>query len=666
MSGVVDQALYGYEDGHRLIASSVPIGAESGRILRSLTDMAFDGEARCYLTCLPLAEFGRYVLIRSWPALEVARPGAVWSHVLLVDFVDLGAFDDLSILASLFERPKVGKDGEPPVEQYSVARKLPPRSAAGSRKRAKAEDDERLRALSAAYVENGTGVLRVADVERLEALLFEMWSQQWPRLRRSFAFRTRYRAAESSVVFDLQFVERLHRDQVDGSPDLQETAWLEYLARDLVDRQAAFREFLRRFGAESDNGKVDLHGLVAVWLQLKRHTEPSELSTEVCGSFRKQHSMRELKRALFGPLDEMRMIGPEGECERLVAILAARPAKALDLKDLEFRARVEHLWRAERDEAVGLLFGLRDWEPSNKRALSILMQSAVANVSAANVADLAVSDDSLAIALVGQRPELLCAASVWRGGEPFVSELLELTRDLDSEARHEVVIALLKSNLVAAGDVLAQEPALWWGALGWAAAAIAEGRSLPRTAATLERALETVGPGSVGSAPRQLPADVRVLLALVSRPSFGLWRQISAGEWAEVSDDVLRIEDGPMRSRGLIILLGASGLAASADTRSKLWQKAFGPLHRAIETNDVDQADLASLAEVLPNPSEGWQERLRKGLVKEIKKDRWTPQEVKQVVDSVPAHRAKMLEDLETKKKSRKKWLRDIFDFVTP
>ncbi len=120
-----------------------------------------------------------------------------------------------------------------------------------------------------------------------------------------------------------------------------------------------------------------------------------------------------------------------------------------------------------------------------------------------------------------------------------------------------------------------------------------------------------------------------------------------------------------MRNRGLVILLAASGLATSPSIRSELWQGVFGPLHKAIEANDVDQADLASLNEILPKPNESWQERLRKGLVKEIKKDRWAPQQVKQAVDAAPAHRQEMLEDLETKKKSRKKWLRDIFDFVT-
>jgi hypothetical protein len=665
MSGAVDQALYGYEDGHRLIASSVPIGAEPGRILRSLTDMAFDGEADSYLTCLPLVELGRYALIRSWPAPEVTRPGAVWSHVLLVDFVDLGALDHLGVLASLFKRPKTGKDGESPGKQYSVARKLPVGSTTTSIPQPKADDDERLRTLWTAYGEDSSGVLRVAGVERLEALLFEIWTQQWPRLRRSFAFRTRYRVAESSAAFDLQLVERLHRDQTNGSLNLQPPGWLERLARDLIKPTATFRGFLRRFGAESENGKVDLQGLVGIWLQLEQEADPRELSTEVCVSFRKQHSMGELKRTLFGPFDAAKKIGPHGELERLIAILAARPAKALDLNDLEFEARVDGLWRGKGDDAVRLLCGLGNWEPSNKRALSILMRSAVENVSAANIVTVATSDDNLALALVEQRPDLLRSASLWRGDEPFVSELLELTRGLDSESRQEVVVALLKNNAQAASDVLAQEPALWWDGLEWAAAAIAEGRSLPRTVAALGRALETVGPGSVGSVPRQLPANTRVLLALVSRPPFGLWRQISAEGWAEVSDDVLRIEGGPMRSRGLVVLLAASGLPASAGTRSELWQKTFGPLHHAIEADEVDQADLGSLDELLPKPSESWQIRLRKGLVKEIRKDHWTPQEVKRSIDSVPAHRKELLEALESKKKGRRSWMREIFDFVT-
>src|SRR4051812_29550211 len=107
MSDGVAQALYGYSDGHRLIASSIILPTDAGRKLRSITDMAFDGHAGSYLTVAPFPGLRRHAVIKTWPATHL-RPGSVWSHVLLVDFVDLGHLQSLSALATLFKKPQDG------------------------------------------------------------------------------------------------------------------------------------------------------------------------------------------------------------------------------------------------------------------------------------------------------------------------------------------------------------------------------------------------------------------------------------------------------------------------------------------------------------------------------------------------------------------------------
>jgi GTPase-associated protein 1, N-terminal domain type 1 len=666
MKGVVDQALYGYREGHRLIASSTPITAHPNRVLRSLTDMAFDGDASSYLTCFPLPDLGRYALVKSWPAIEVSRPGAVWSHVLLVDFVDLGAFEHLAGLATLFARPQTGDEGHLQISSYGEAKAIPARSGKSLGVGERIDAEVRRQVLWAVYGESEVdGVVQVPESEQAEELLFAVWAQQWPRLRRSFAFRTRYRATETSGTFDLQLVERLHRNQR-GAVELEGAHWLEMLVRDLAEPDPALREFLRRFGAESDRGKADLPSLARLWLDLEQRADFRDVSSEVCKDFRKRQSMQQLKSALFGPADQERAIGPKEEPERLKGILAARPATALDLDDLEFRLRVDRLWQSERHQAVDLLRDISTWKPPNKQAVTMLLESAVANVAATDVPVLASSDEGLAIALVTKRPELLKSPAVWRTEAAFVGELLELAHTLDAANRLEILLVLLRNNSAAANDVLAQEPELWWDAIGWGAHAIEEGRSWSRTVSALQRALESVGPGGVGSAPGDLSEGGRVLLAVVASPLLGLWRQVRADQWAAVASAVVKIEDPHIRHRAMLVLLAATGLPTNGAARTRLWLAAFGPLHEALGRDEVDEDDLSILNDVLPKPNEDWQERLRKGLMKEMKKDRWDPQDIRHALDSVPAHREEMLKGLESKKKSRKSWAREIVDFFSP
>src|SRR3954447_14345218 len=183
MKGTVDQALYGYSDGHRLIASSVPIASRTNRLFRSLTDMAFDGEAKSYVTCLPLNELSRYAVTKSWGAAEISRPGAVWSHVLLVDFVDLSEVDDPTGLMKLFARPEFDGDGHPCLTRYTEARKLPSTVRRATPHPVQLDMTLGQQVLWAAYAGgDDDGVVQVPGVAGAEEILFAIWGQQWPRL----------------------------------------------------------------------------------------------------------------------------------------------------------------------------------------------------------------------------------------------------------------------------------------------------------------------------------------------------------------------------------------------------------------------------------------------------------------------------------------------------
>lgn len=179
----IEQALFGYSEGHRQIAASVRLPPADLYVLSAATDLAAGAsltQDESYLTGLPLAESKRYALVRTWPAPELPRPGCVWSHVLLLDARGLSSFADLRDLLQYFKRP-YGDFGT-----YGV-----PTPLRGATTESPSLDDSALLHLIDAYYSGKTAMLPTAlDNNVAEAVVMAMWSQQWPRLRMAFAFRT--------------------------------------------------------------------------------------------------------------------------------------------------------------------------------------------------------------------------------------------------------------------------------------------------------------------------------------------------------------------------------------------------------------------------------------------------------------------------------------------
>lgn len=82
----VEQFLYGYRDGHRLVAGSTELDDSVAWELVRTTDRPSSTPAELdagIFFGFPL-EGSLYVICRTWSARDVSRPGAVWTHALLV------------------------------------------------------------------------------------------------------------------------------------------------------------------------------------------------------------------------------------------------------------------------------------------------------------------------------------------------------------------------------------------------------------------------------------------------------------------------------------------------------------------------------------------------------------------------------------------------------
>lgn len=183
----LDQCLFGYDNGHRLLATSLPLGQEISRLtaLSDLTPGSVLGERDGYWTGHPAPSIGRYALMKTWPAPEMSRPGCVWTHTLLIPIDVLGSLPDLQSLMRLAERPS-GRDS---FSAYQLPLSLDEHDLDRSRM---ADDEERYiqgDLLLALYDEKGGGI-EVERARNIDASIFSVWSQQWPKLRRNFRFQT--------------------------------------------------------------------------------------------------------------------------------------------------------------------------------------------------------------------------------------------------------------------------------------------------------------------------------------------------------------------------------------------------------------------------------------------------------------------------------------------
>lgn len=268
----VEQALHGYSDGHRLIASSAKLSSVDSRAMLVMSDLSGSGVRPGpdgYLTGYPLDDAGKYVLSRTWAAPEMPRPGCVWTHSLLIDNADLAALRSTDGLLASLRRPEVSFARSQYGEVIAVVDRAT-RSAVMPTARAR-------RVVNALYAAPGRKILEEADGGEDEVLALAIWMQQWPRLRRAFGFCTLAGMDRTGkgVSLDLQMTRSLDRQTRAKFPesavpievDIDES--LRPLFTDLSNQEdSSLREFLRRTGGDVDGGRRAMAPLCRLYTAL--------------------------------------------------------------------------------------------------------------------------------------------------------------------------------------------------------------------------------------------------------------------------------------------------------------------------------------------------------------------------------------------------------------
>lgn len=259
-----------------MLATSLQLPEEAASVLLLLSDLAPGLSLSAhggYWTGAPLPSVKSYALMHTWLAPEMSRPGCVWTHVLIVAFSDIARFPELSILVEHFTRPSPATS----FESYGTPILLTPLSADATL-RQKAPCFAKVnaqRVIQAIYADHGTGTV-IAPLGVLDDVIFAIWSQQWPRLRRSFSFRTAASSNENlsttTKKFDLVvlLVSGRNQDKVIDNDLNSIEAWEKICIDDLLfPHNTEFRRFLWRYGSDVRLGRKRFKFLANIYLSTR-------------------------------------------------------------------------------------------------------------------------------------------------------------------------------------------------------------------------------------------------------------------------------------------------------------------------------------------------------------------------------------------------------------
>jgi len=429
----VDQALFGYREGHRLLQASRKFVPTTERSLLTLTDMSgprmVEGFEE-YVSGYPVPGEESYAVVKTWYAPEMERPGCVWSHALIVRNEDIGEIADIYSLVTLFQRPKFG-DADylnlyvRPAKPVPFNRALNPEFSVADAKVI----------LAALYnKEEKPVVIPARDSRFLEDLVFRAWSQQWPALRIAFRFCSGSLSSRTfgGQTFDLQVIPQKLAPELRRNPTgylfqsvpalasvpAAET-WLEAAALDLAGTGDAFRNFVWRY-AEPCAGGRDLYARLAeLFLLFSRmdmrlkESSLSDVAQRLGEVFPEAKCGRALKLELFGAASGSYLEGAEiKEESRLRQLARSTDWASFEGADLELRERGRRFWLNHRDRNRTFLLDLLD-SPTNPLADEIVA-GCVDTLTIPEACEIAKDRHGLLLALVTRNPRLVLSIAFWQ------------------------------------------------------------------------------------------------------------------------------------------------------------------------------------------------------------------------------------------------------------
>lgn len=599
----LQQALFGYRDGHNLLATSTALAPRVRQFLATITDSSgpennkgFEGA----FTGLPVPETDFYALFRTWPAPEMPRPGCVWSHVILIQIADLARIPTLFQLGKLCSRPSVPIDSARYEEPLALDVTKAEESAAGK------PDQRRLHYLVRALYEHPEAGVVILDEEcaSWENAVFHVWAQQWPRLRREFAFSTGSLSDRrlAGIPFDLQIApissERLWRRagastlllNFSASPPepFGEAApqWVDVTEADLRDESdRRFRQFLFDYGSDVEKPRAAFSKLAAVYKHVGTVSESAwaDLLRTVGESFPVPTEAVRLKRWL---VTLPASLNPSDKLERAWSIVSflldSQCNAAYPSLDFDFANSAVSLWKEKREQTITLLSRLvqRDEKPA---AISFAEGIASA-VDSASLGAIAEGHGELVPLVIRHNPALAFEIATWKLSGHIQTQVYEtLTKLALSQADWGRIVGamFIAATYVSVREAVAMAgPSAMTGAFRWLEHQVAK-EVLPSHA--WRDALAPCAVAQLSQTKDLQPAQLALCAWCV--PSEDVRRILSASRedvqgMAEASPDAI---PAPLQVSTAFLLL-TLGLRENSDAAANMVLRNFFTVHSALAT----------------------------------------------------------------------------------
>lgn len=460
---ILHQSLHGYAEGHRLLESSVPIPDDLKRVMLRMSDLSGTTVVngfQDYLTGYPLLSMDAYALAKTWYAPEMARPGCVWTHTVIIPSRVMARIVSLAGIQTLFRRPNLGSTGE----VYSKPIFIECESL-GAESEDGPQDRLKLEAFLVAHYskEQRPLIIPAANSHEYAALVFAVWSQKWPALRMGFTFSTGSLSARTFErrPLDVQCVPIAATRQVSrefsdagfGELVLQGQIHAEYprwaaLATDdaLKKEVGPLRRFLWSV-ADENSHRGDFEAFVSIYDSVGEQQFPfSNILKLTAMHFPRPLDGQHLKKALLEDRNEL-LLSHASPKEILFALATTEHSESFDVSELALSERACHLM-TERPTDAYLLVGELLRASVNPFGDEIL-KSLIMVMRPEDALVFATGQEQFLPTLFRINPRLAVSPKLWQLGGDRRRELFESIAaqpEIEPGVLREIIDAMLESD----------------------------------------------------------------------------------------------------------------------------------------------------------------------------------------------------------------------------
>lgn len=649
----VNQVLHGYSDGHRLMQTSMKMSRDVENKMLLLSDMSgptMQQGFEHYFTGYPLEEAQVYAFAQTWYASEMRRPGCVWTHTLLIDNADLGKIKDFRILKSLFSRPK-----EPlSLQKYKSAIPLL-NSTSILHKQDEWSEDAAGKILSALYAAPPMPIfVPSTSTANCVDLIFAIWSQQWPKLRRSFRFCTGSLSNRSfeGNLFDLQVIpldavrlilrETPSVEMVDPTTSLNwggAPLWLRVATKDLLQvGEGALRKFMWNFGADVKEGRSSFSHLANIYnlIEAVSHREASleSLIDAIAYGFPHNDEAAHLKLAILSN----EMAGKENaffsndmKASLLRTLFTTNKYQPFKLKDKALVNYATGMWETAPEQAKDLILELFS---SNLNALGESFLSEMLRLIKLDQAvEIFRRNPDVIPIIISQNPTLATIPQLWSNTFGKQTQFLDaiLTSSPISE---ETITAIIHAMLKVDAYDMARKAIKSFGRKGvfsildWANNM--EGDQFKKLHQELQQALASQPSALVdwlNEAQNPKASTMALILSLLDPNSLEA-QNLGEKNWPQLtslSNEYLD-KNALIKAMGFLLALGLKNQVSHSE---ELVAYSFECVHDAAADGVLEYETWTLLRTELPSLSwwGDWDkcERLRLGLIERFLEDNWRP-----------------------------------------